>query len=78
MIFQLLEKGLDYAPYIIVCVSAEEHIMVEQESLDELSTFKSAIIHLLAACFVFDPSTCYSTLMFGLTTSLNRMASISP
>ncbi len=41
--------------------------MVERESLNELSTFKSTVIHLLAAYFVFDimyPKGWYSTLIF--------------
>ena len=67
------------APYIVVCVSPEEvsfHIMVERDSLSEVSTFKSALIHLIASYFVYDiayPKPWYSTLIlvqhhiFGLT-----------
>ena len=57
------------APYVVVCQSAEEtsfHIMVERESLSEVNTFKSALIHLMAAYFVYDiayPKPFYSTLI---------------
>lgn len=45
------------APYILVCLSAEEtlfHIMVERETLSEVMAFKLALIHLVASYFLYD------------------------
>ena len=57
------------APYILVCQSAEEtlfHMMVERETLSEVTAFKSALIHLVASYFVYDiayPKPLYATLI---------------
>ncbi len=68
---QTIGKSLQInAPHLLVYQTAEEitiHIMVERETLRELNSFKSALIHLVPAYFVFDisyPKSWYSTLIF--------------
>lgn len=58
------------SPYILASSTAEEvsfHIMVERESISEVSTFKSSLIHLIASYFIFDiayPKQWYATFIF--------------
>ena len=45
------------APILAVCPTSEEctfHIIVGQEPTCELNRFNSALIHLIATCFIYD------------------------
>ena len=57
------------SPFMLVCYTTEEssfHIVVENEIILELPSFKYALIHLMGAYFVFDiayPKALYSLLL---------------
>ena len=76
------------APFLVVCRTADEvsyHVLVEEESTCEVSTFNNALIHLIGSYFVYDisyPKPLYSLLVmiqhyiFGLEDSQKDSPSV--